>query len=360
MINSIIIGSGHYEPENTLTNEYFLDFEFYDDNGEKIEKSNEETIQKFEEITEIRNRKVAPNHISNVDMATHAAKEAIADANINPEELDYLIVAHNYGNIDRATRQVDIMPSISNKVKNKLGIKNNACKPYDMLFGCPGWIEAVILSDQLIKAGIAKNILVIGADMVSRAVDVHDRSAMIFSDGGAAVVLQGQESTNQEGIIHHETINDALDEMEYLKNRRSLNPEKQENPPTISMKGRKVYEYALKKVPALVKRAIDNAGIDFMEVKKVLLHQANAKMDHAMVARLFKLYGVTDYDAHAVAPMTVQDWGNSSVATVPTMFDLIRKEKLGEHQFHPEDVIVMAAVGAGMNINAIIYKFPKK
>ena len=122
------------------------------------------------------------------------------------------------------------------------------------------------------------------------------------------------------------------------------------------MRGRKVYEYALRKVPALIKRVIDNADMDVESIRKILLHQANAKMDHAMIERLFRLYNINEVPKD-VAPMTVQKFGNSSVATVPTMFDLIAKKQLGNHEFHAGDHIVMGSVGAGMNINAILYKF---
>lgn len=104
-------------------------------------------------------------------------------------------------------------------------------------------------------------------------------------------------------------------------------------------------------------RLIEQAGVDVKEIKKILLHQANAKMDHAMVKRFYKLNGISDAPKD-IAPMTVQDFGNSSVATVPTMFDLVRKNQLGNHQFYPDDKIILASVGAGMNINALLYHFP--
>ena len=82
-------------------------------------------------------------------------------------------------------------------------------------------------------------------------------------------------------------------------------------------------------------------------------------MDHAMVSRLFRLFGKKEYDP-AVAPMTIQQFGNSSVATIPTMYDLIRRGEMEGQQFHPGDRVVMASVGAGMNINCIIYQIPTK
>lgn len=357
MLNTVIIGSGHFLPENIVKNVDFLNYEFYDEQGVRIDKPNEEIIQKFQEITEIEERRYVDPNLFTSDIATLAAKKAIEDAGIDKEELDYIIVANNYGDIDPVHRQVDSMPSIATRVKHKLGIKNNQCRPYDMLFGCPGWLEGLILSHHLFLSGTAKKILVIGADTLSRAVDPHDRTAMIFADGAGAVVLEAQESDQKFGIIGYDTISDTLDEMTYLVNDKSLKEGYEGSQVNIKMRGRKVYEYALRKVPALVKRVIDNAELDITDISKILLHQANAKMDHAMVERLFKLYQIKDF-SEEVAPMTVQKLGNSSVATIPTMFDLIKKGQLGNHQFNSGDYIVFGSVGAGMNINAIVYKMP--
>lgn len=356
MINSIITGSGHYLPERIIKNSDFSDYEFYDEQGIRIEKPVEETIAKFEEITEIAERRYANPEQLTSDIAVIAAKQAIANAGIDKDELDYVIVAHNYGDISAEYRQADVMPSVATRVKHKLGIKNNHCRPYDMLFGCPGWIEGLILAHQLFQGGVAKKALIIGADTLSRATDPHDRTALIFADGAGAVILEAKESDQKEGIISYETVSDSLDEMSYLMSDKSLKEEYEGSALNIRMKGRKVYEYALRKVPALMKRVIDRAGLQISDIDKILLHQANAKMDHAMIERLFKLYNTSTPEN--VAPMTVQKFGNSSVATVPTMFDLISKKQLDSHEFRPGSRIILGSVGAGMNINAIIYKFP--
>ena len=357
MLNTVITGSGHFLPERIVKNNDFLNYEFYDEQGVFIEKPVSEIIQKFQEITEIEERRYADNNLFTSDIAVVAAERAIADAGIDREEIDYVIVANNYGDIDPVHRQVDSMPSIATRVKHKLGIKNNRCRPYDMLFGCPGWIEGLILAHHLFLSGTAKKALVIGADTLSRAVDPHDRTAMIFADGAGAVILEAKESDQKEGIISYDTICDSMDEMTYLTNDKSLKDDYEGSKINIKMRGRKVYEYALRKVPALMKRVIDNSGLTITDIDKILLHQANAKMDHAMIERLFKLYDRTEAP-HDVAPMTVQKFGNSSVATVPTMFDLISKKQLGEHEFQSGNHIVLGSVGAGMNINAIIYKMP--
>ncbi|MBQ0152233.1 MAG: ketoacyl-ACP synthase III, partial [Chryseobacterium sp.] len=291
----------------------------------------------------------------NSDMGYEASKIAIADANIDQEEIDYIIYASNFGDINNGG-YVNFMPSMSAKLKNKLGIKNRKCINYDMIFGCPGWVEALILADNLIKAKVAKTILVVGSETLSRTTDPYDRNKMIFADGAGAVIAQATDDETV-GILTHSTLCDNGPELQYLDSMPSLNKDLERERLYISMKGRKIYEYALKNVPVAIKETIDDAGLSLENIDKVLIHQANAKMDYAMIDRLHKLYNIKDYD-HAIAPMTIQQFGNSSVATIPTMFDLIIKGKMEGHTFTDNTNIVMASVGAGMNINAIIYKFP--
>ncbi|MGO4710518.1 3-oxoacyl-ACP synthase III family protein [Chryseobacterium sp. 2TAF14] len=355
MPNTIIIGSGSYLPNRVIGRDFFLDSEFYTEDGVKIDKPAEETIAKFVEITEIENRRFIDEDLSNSQIGFEAAKIAIADANIDQEELDYIIYASNFGEVT-VNGYVDFMPTMAARVKNKLGIKNRKCVTYDMIFGCPGWVEAMILADNLIKANVAKTILVIGAETLSRVTDPHDRNRMIFADGAGAVVVKATDEENV-GIIAHNTICDNGPELNYLANGPSINQESDQTRLFVRMQGRKIYEYALKNVPAAIKETIEDAKLSIEDIDKILIHQANAKMDYAMIDRLHKLYDVKDYD-HSVSPMTVQDLGNTSVATIPTMFDLIIKGNMAGHSFKDKGNIVMTSVGAGMNINAIVYKFP--
>ncbi|AYO57247.1 3-oxoacyl-ACP synthase [Chryseobacterium sp. 6424] len=355
MPNTIIIGSGSYLPTRIIGREYFKDSVFYTDDGDRIDKPVDEIIQKFVEITEIENRRYLEEDEFNSDLAHKAAKEAIDDAQIDQEALDYIIYASNFGevNVDGMT---NFMPSMSARLKNKLGIKNRNCINYDMIFGCPGWVEAMILADTLIKAKKAKMILVVGAETLSRVTDAFDRNKMIFADGAGAVVVKATDEENV-GIIADSTICDNDVELNFLENAPSLKLDEDRKPLYIRMHGRKIYEYALKNVPIAIKDTIDKAGLNIEDIDKILIHQANAKMDYAMISRLFKLYGIKDYD-HNIAPMTIQQYGNSSVATIPTMFDLIIKGKMEGHSFKEKGTIVFASVGAGMNINAVVYRFP--
>ncbi len=355
MPNTIIIGSGSYLPAREIGRDFFMNSEFYTDEGQKLDKPNEEIIQKFVEITEIENRRYVEPGQMNSDIGYEAAKEAIADAGVNQEDFDYIIFASNFGDVTE-NGYTNFVPNMASRVKHKLGIKNRKCITYDMVFGCPGWVEGMILADHFIKAGIAKLILVIGAETLSRITDPHDRNRMIFADGAGAVVVKATDEENV-GIIAHNTVCDNDVELGFLENSCSLNKEADQNAIYIRMLGRKIYEYALKNVPAAIKETIDDANLGIDDIDKILIHQANAKMDYAMIDRLYKSYGIKEYD-HSIAPMTIQQFGNSSVATIPTMFDLINKNKMEGHSFKKEDRVVFASVGAGMNINCIIYKFP--
>ena len=355
MPNTIIIGSGSFIPERIVRREDFLDSHFYTDEGDRIEKPIGEIIDKFVEITEIEERRYIADDQINSDIGYEAAKEAIYDAHIDQEELDYVIYASNFGDVGKDGR-TNFMPSMAARLKHKLGIKNRKCIPYDMIFGCPGWVEAMILADTLIKAGNAKLILVVGSETLSRVTDPYDRNKMIFADGAGAVVVKVTDQENV-GIIAHNTICDNGPELDYLRNSPSINKEADQNPVYIRMMGRKIYEYALKNVPDAIKETIDQAGLTIKDIDKILIHQANAKMDYAMIDRLHRLYDVKEYD-HSISPMTIQQFGNSSVATIPTLFDIISKHEMKGQRFKEHGNIVFTSVGAGMNINAIVYRFP--
>jgi 3-oxoacyl-[acyl-carrier-protein] synthase-3 len=121
------------------------------------------------------------------------------------------------------------------------------------------------------------------------------------------------------------------------------------------MNGRKVYEYALTHVPTAMKECLDKANVGIDDIKKILIHQANEKLDIGVVKRLYRLYGNKEVP-EGIMPMTVNEYGNSSVATVPTLLDKVLKGKLEGHDLAKGDIILLASVGAGMNINAVCYK----
>lgn len=357
MRNIVLKGTGSYIPDTVVKNEDFLENVFYDVNGQKLEKDNEEVIEKLKQITGIEERRYADeNHVLS-DIAAFAGKAAIEDAGIDPESLDYIIMAHNAGDVVSHNRQMNILPPIASRVKAKLGIKNPYAVAYDVPFGCPGWIEGVIQSSYYLRSGDASRALVIGGETLSRIVDPHDRDGMIFSDGAGAAIIEAQEGDKKEGMLSHKTRSDAVDFVDLLSMGPSNKPGGINNQVFIKMNGRKLYEYALNNVPQLVKDCIDNSGYEAKDVKKILIHQANEKMDEAMVKRLYRLYGQRTVP-DKIMPLTLGWLGNNSVATIPIMYDLIINNKMEEHTINPGDLLVFVSVGAGMNINAFVYKVP--
>ncbi|WP_417558065.1 3-oxoacyl-ACP synthase III family protein [Mesoflavibacter zeaxanthinifaciens] len=352
-MNIKITGSGSFIPENIEKNEDFHQHEFLNVDGSQINSPNEVIVEKFKAITGIVERRYADDKLIASDLGYLAAEKAIEDAKIDREDIDYIIVAHNFGDVKKDAIQSDILPCLATRVKHKLRIKNPKCVAYDILFGCPGWVEGTIQAQAFIKAGMAKKCLVIGAETLSRVVDKHDRDSMIYSDGAGATII---EATDEEGgILAHNTASFTYDEAYYLFFGNSNNPELDKDTRYIKMHGRKIYEFALTNVPLAMKECLDESGVDIKDVKKILIHQANEKMDEAIIKRFYRLYKTPVPEG--IMPMSIHKLGNSSVATVPTLFDLIRNNKLENQHIEKGDVIIFASVGAGMHINAIVYKY---
>jgi len=355
MKRSVITGVGSYIPSEIKTNRDFSINNFYTDSHGKIDTPPLEVVEKFKAITGIEERRYAPTELTSSGMAVIAARKAIEDSGVDPETIDQIILAHNFGDVMKHSIQSDAVPALASRVKHDLGIKNPSCVAYDLLFGCPGWLQGVIHADAFFKAGIAKKALVIGTETLSRVIDAYDRDSMIFSDGAGATIVEYRETGEQgSGLIGTAVQSHCTDEAYYINMGKSYFPHSDPRVKFIKMKGRKVYEYALKHVPQAMKACLENSGVELSEVKKIFIHQANEKMDEAIVQAMYKLYG-TKAPAN-IMPMCIQWLGNSSVATIPTLLDLVLHGKQEGHELHPGDVIMFASVGAGMNINAACYR----
>lgn len=348
-----ITGSGCYIPQKVATNKGFEKNRFYNEDGSRISHENEVIIQKFKAITGISERRYLNDEKVTSEIAAEAGKRAIEHAQIDKETLDYIIVAHNYGDVKHGSQQSDTVPSLASRVKHLLKIKNPKTVAFDILFGCPGWLEGVIQAYAYIKAGMASKCLVIGAEALSRVVDQHDRDSMIYSDGAGATIIE--ESTEAaQGILAHLSATYAFDEAHFIYFGESYNQTQSDARKYIKMYGRKIYEFAISHVPNAMKECLDTSGIPIESVKKVLIHQANEKMDEAIIQRFYKLYDMEPPEG--IMPMTINKLGNSSVATIPTLYDLILKGNLEGHSIEKGDIIIFASVGAGMNINAVVYR----
>ncbi|WMX15442.1 MULTISPECIES: 3-oxoacyl-ACP synthase III family protein [unclassified Aureispira] len=354
--SSRIIGSGSVLPKIKKANNAFWNNTFFNKDHERMTKTNEAITAKFEEVAGIVERRVAEKGVKASDLGTQAAKLAIESSGIDPETLEYIIVAHNFGDVNYGTIQSDLLPNLAAKVKQKLGIKNPNCVAYDILFGCPSWVQAFIQANYYIKSGDVKRVMVVGADTVSRMTDPHDIDGMLFADGGGAAILEAVEYEEDEeptGILSHVTVSDCVGEADYLKMGDSLRPETEGQ--YIRMYGKGVFRYAVTKVPAAMNECLAKAGLKLEDVDKFVMHQANMKMNKIILKRLYELNGYSDYPEEMM-PLVVHKLGNSSAATVPTVLDLIMKGVMDGQTINKGDIVVFASVGAGMHANCVVYK----
>lgn len=351
---SIITGTGAYIPEDIRTNSDFNDSTFFESSGIQITGNIHATIEKFKNITGICERRYAAKEINASDMAAIAGQQALTDSGIDPETLDQIVVAHNFGDVLSGSVQSQNVPSLANKVKKQLGIKRPECVAYDVLVGCPGWLHAVIQSHAWFRAGMSKKMLLIGTETLSRVIDICDRDSMIFADGAGAIVLESLEANHSDtGILGYSAVAHSIEELDYINMGKGYK-QSEYNTLFIKMNGRKVYEYALSFVPAAMKDCLEKSSVHLSQVKKILIHQANEKMDEEIVKRLYRLYGLTP--PANIMPMSIQWLGNSSVATIPTLYHLICNNKIEGQEISRGDIILFASVGAGMNINAVCYR----
>lgn len=348
-----ITGTGSYIPSLITKNEDFLEHEFLELDGSSFHQDNGTIIEKFQAITGIGERRYAEPNLKTSDLGFLAAEKALTDANIDKETLDYIIFAHNFGDMTYGKIQGDTLPSLATRVKHLLKINNPRCVAYDLIFGCPGWIEGVIQATAFIKSGMAKKCLVIGGETLSRVIDPHDRDSMIFSDGAGATIIEASDTSGE--ILSHASVTYANEEAYYLYFDKTNSAKGCKDTRFIKMYGRKIYEFACSHVPHAMKDCLDKSGVNIDQVKKIFIHQANEKMDEAIIKRFYRLYG--QEVPMEIMPMSIHKLGNSSVATVPTLYDLVLKGKLSDHQLKKGDVVLFASVGAGMNINAIAYRY---
>jgi 3-oxoacyl-[acyl-carrier-protein] synthase III len=355
MLRSVFAATGSHIPPIRVPNSDFLNHDFRGADGKPMSKTNAEIVKQFEDITGIKERRYVASGTVTSDIAYAAAHEALTSSGIDPESLDLFIVAHNFGDVQREGGQPDLVPSLAARVKAKLRIAKPRAAAFDLIFGCPGWIQGVITADAMIRAGDIRRAMIIGADTLSRISDPHDRDSMIYADGAGAAILEARDD-GDHGILAHAARSDTLDHSGMLSMGPSYKEEVFIDALFLKMEGRKLYKYALQTVAGSMKECLDKAGIPLRDVSKILIHQANGKMDEAIVSALYDAEKMTP--PPDVMPMTISWLGNSSVATIPTLLDLISKGQLNGQTFRSNDIVLFASVGAGMHINAFVYRMP--
>ena len=359
-----IIGTGSAVPKRQVTN---ADLEAC------MDTSDEWIVQR----TGIRTRHIhdPKSGESTESLATEAARNALDAAGITADQLDLIVCG---------TMTPDMpTPSIANLLTGSLGAR--PIPAFDLNAACSGFVYAMNTAHALMTTAPYTTALVLGVDCVTKFCkfsNLDRSSAVLFgdaggacvlsatgdpskgliaqamhSDGAGATVVEAREEESPIGVLAHAARSDTIDHAKLLWMGESYNPDFEDNRLFLKMYGRKLYNYALTNVPGVVRQSLERAGLELADVKKVFLHQANAKMDEAILVRLFRLYDAGRPDTAAVMPMSISWLGNSSVATVPTLLDLGCRGEMNDHELSPGDIIVLASVGAGMNINSVVYRW---
>jgi 3-oxoacyl-[acyl-carrier-protein] synthase III len=231
---------------------------------------------------------------------------------------------------------------------------------FDAISGCPGWVAGSILANSIIKSGDKDRVAVVGAESLSRICDPHDRDGMLYSDGAGVVIFEARDGKEGEGFISSSQRTDNAYSL-LLHMSPSYNKELDQRRKFLHMNGPKLFEYATRTVPEEVKISLENAGLTVQDIAKFFVHQANEKLDIAMLKRIFGVGKRKILEIAArVAPMTVQRFGNSSVATIPTLVDLVLRGQMDGFTLKPKEVINCASVGAGMSANSFNYRMTEE
>src|SRR5437763_1915687 len=285
MLRSVIAATGSYIPPIRVPNSEFLNHDFRTADGQPLSKTNAEIVKQFEAITGIQERRYVENGTVTSDIAFEAANAALTSSGIDGESLDLIIVAHNFGDVQRGGGHPDLVPSLAARVKAKLRIVQPRAAAFDLVFGCPGWIQGVITADAMIRAGDIQRALIIGADTLSRISDPHDRDSMIYADGAGATVLEARDTDS--GILAHATRSDTLDHSTMLTMGASYKEEVMLEALFLKMEGRKLYKYALQTVASSMQEGLAKAGIPLSAVSNGLIHQPNGKMVEAIINAIY-------------------------------------------------------------------------
>jgi len=314
-----ISGSGSCVPQRRLTNADL----------EKLVDTNDEWIV---QRTGIRERRVVSNGESTVTLALQAAQKALENAKISADDLDLIIVA-------TLTPEL-ITPSTACLLQEKLGIKRHI-GAFDMGAACSGFVYSIATAAQFIQTGAYKNILVVGAETLTRIVDYTDRgTCILFGDGAGAVVLSATEDSTR-GIQAFELGADGMDgEMLYVPAGGSRLPASAETilnrQHYLKMNGREIYKFAVHQMTNSLKKAMEACNLTAADVKLVVPHQVNQRIIDSATEKM-------GFPKDKVF-VNIDRYGNTSAASVPLALD----EALRAGACGPGDWIIMVAFGAGL------------
>ena len=328
MYSSQITGTGSYLPEKLLTNH-------------DIEKMVDTTADWIFERTGIKSRHIAAPHEATSDIATEASKKALEMAQLEATDIDMIIMA---------TISADhIMPNTACLIQEKLGAKNCMC--FDLSAACSGFVYGLSIADQFIRTGVHKNILVIGAEVLTRMVSYEDRSTCIlFGDGGGAAILSRAPEESQSQIYsHHGHGEGKYGDLLMQQAGGSRMPLSQKvidnNDQFVTMKGRDIFKQAVRAMSECCAEALNANDFKSADVDWLIPHQANLRIIHA-VAKHF------EFPKEKVV-IEIEDVGNTSAGTVPIALDrAVRDGRIKRGQN-----ILLAAFGGGLTSGSLLFKY---
>lgn len=313
-MNVGIKGFGAYAPEKVVDNAYF----------ESFLETSDEWISK---MTGIKERRWAREDQDTSDLAYEASKKAIADAGIEPKDIDMIIVATATGDTP--------FPSVANILQDKLG--TDKVPTMDQLAACSGFMYSMITAKQYIQSGDYKNILVVGADKLSKITDLTDRStAVLFGDGAGAVVIG--EVSEGRGIISYEMGSDGSGG-KYLYLNRDTGK--------LVMNGREVFKFAVRIMGNASTRVVEKAGLQSEDIDMFIPHQANIRIMESARERL----GIEKEKMS----VSVNRFGNTSAASIP----LSIQQELENGKIKDDDTLVLVGFGGGLTWGAMAIKWGK-
>ncbi|MBQ3461983.1 MAG: ketoacyl-ACP synthase III [Clostridia bacterium] len=325
MANAKITGVGRYIPEKVLDNAYF----------ESIVDTNDEWITRR---TGIKERHVSAPDEYTTDMATKAAERAIKDAGITAEDLDLIILG--------SVTPDYFTPAGACVVQANLGAVNAAA--FDFNSACTGFITGLTIAKQFIENGTYKNILVICADVLSKATDYADRSTCIlFGDAAGAAVVSASEET---GIITTEIGADgtgalALTQLAYRDDEEELEKRVSKKKETIWMAGQAVMKFAVKAMADASQKVLDNAGLTYDDIALVIPHQANYRIVDAAIKRM----GITQDKVF----LNLEKFGNTSASCIPSSLS----QAVEQGRVKNGDKIILVGFGGGLTWGAALLEW---
>jgi len=320
---SIVSGCGSYLPEKIITNKQMEDI---------VDTTDEWIIER----TGIKQRHIAAEGEMTSDLAVKAAQNAMEDAGLTAKDIDLIVLA--------TSTPDQTFPSTATRVQAALGMDKGAA--FDVQAVCSGFIYALATADNFIRAGQAKNVLVIGAETFSRILDWQDRTTcVLFGDGAGAVVLSARPSsgTNKDqGILSSHLHSDGrYNDLLYVDGGVSST----KSTGYLRMKGKEVFRHAVVNLASVVKEALDFNQMTIDDVDMVIPHQANKRILDATVRKL-KI-------APSKVAVTVAQHANTSAASIP----LALVEMVKENRIARGDIIILEAMGGGFTWGSCLIRW---